>query len=513
MTLVFSGSGATIVLGFIALAALLIILIFRDRLKGMSVGFGSYKFTFDEKQQSTSPVSGPAGASSDQPSVSVAAAEAESQNKELRENKYQAIIELNSAIESRNREGIEAAFAKLKLNPPWNMTDDEINAWEQDSLLVAGFSDALQTLIKIHGENNKLPYAARRLSRYYLRMKAYEEAYLYANSAIERSRSQSDKANSHILMSEIIKENKGDNASAQYLINSADNISDKKEISRLYTEAGNALKLAGEDNRAFASYEIALRADIHNESARFAIAYMASTKEATRLISLRHYRIYLESEVGSTVATNNLGVLYGELGLAQSKIRYWRMAQKNDDGFATGNLAMAFIDAGMADEAQRELDSAPDNIKNHTRMLHARSNLEAERDNDRRQAADLNEKAEKIWQSLRPWESDLSITDADCIGEWTCEFAANLSISKAESRYIINIKEGEYSIITGVNNVAGFSAYAATRDYRDKKSSILGSLGLSTTGTLFMCAKADSISVVYASQSQVMAWEFRKTAN
>lgn len=512
--LIFSGAGATIILAIAALTALVILIVCRDRLRGVSIGLGNYKLTFEEKPALPPPATGPAGASSDRPSAPAAIGESDAPEEKTDESKYQALMEMSDAVTERSRSGIEAAFSKLRANPPWEISAEELEAWEQSSLLRAGFSDALDNLIRTENQENRNPYASRQLARYYLRIRAFDEAVTHARNTLSRSQSNEDISIGHLLMAEIVREKEGRTASAQYLIEAAKNLKGKKEISRIYTEIGDTRKALEQKNLALASYEIALRADMRNETARFNAAYIASTEESSRLISLRHYQIYLETNAGNTIATNNLGVLYGELNLSISKVRQWRLAQKNDDGFATGNLAIALTDAGFADEAQKELDAASDSIKNHARMLYARGHLEEERDKDQQSRDDLVAKADKIWQCLRPWESDPQAANDEYFGDWRDEEGRTLTISKTDHNLALEIIDGDYKILSSPKTVAGVSTFAATREYKIKhNNSLLGALYGNSSGTMTTCTKPCMIRIIYADSGDVRSFEFTRSAS
>ncbi len=87
-------------------------------------------------------------------------------------------------------------------------------------------------------------------------------------------------------------------------------------------------------------------------SARFALAYKHSECENGDL-ALHHYSLIPPPSRDSTT-WNNLGVSYGEIGMAVRSVRAFRTAAESNETLAMSNLGFKLLSAGFIEEAQEQ---------------------------------------------------------------------------------------------------------------------------------------------------------------
>jgi len=80
---------------------------------------------------------------------------------------------------------------------------------------------------------------------------------------------------------------------------------------------------------------------------------------------------------------NNLGLLYGTLGLPLAKVTLLKRPAEKKMAMPSANLANIYVESGFYDDAEKLLRDLPDNILRSELILAAQQNLQrAEKEND-----------------------------------------------------------------------------------------------------------------------------------
>jgi tetratricopeptide (TPR) repeat protein len=107
-------------------------------------------------------------------------------------------------------------------------------------------------------------------------------------------------------------------------------------------------------------FEKALKLNPDNTELRFSLAYSYGGQDFGKAMAVHHYRILLEQRPGYSIATNNLSVIYDEIGAASKKISLLRGAVgRKDNSYVAANLATAYARAGFIDDARGYLLDIP----------------------------------------------------------------------------------------------------------------------------------------------------------
>jgi Tfp pilus assembly protein PilF len=150
-------------------------------------------------------------------------------------------------------------------------------------------------------------------------------------------------------------------------------------ISNLYHRSGNMELKA-------ISLEKAIECSPNDKDLRFDAAYSYNDAGLVHL-SLLHYLKATEFDPDHSSALNNVGIVYGQLGMPVKQIKSYKRASNNKNTLASANMAYQYIEAGFAEEAKILLQEANQEENVHSNVNKALSALA-----DARQSEDDKEK-------------------------------------------------------------------------------------------------------------------------
>ena len=195
--------------------------------------------------------------------------------------------DLIDAVEKRDRSKIEKIFEEFKVKPIFETGFPyELEVWKNVELLQAGFSDARSELERIEKENSKEFDASRALARYYLSIRASEQALPHIEIIFGRAATDPMRTTACLLKADYIEEVQGRRAATSFLVSELGLISDLESRSKLLADLGDRYKKDNREALAMAAYESALVCDVHNTGARFQLAYLYGENDVLRALAI-----------------------------------------------------------------------------------------------------------------------------------------------------------------------------------------------------------------------------------
>lgn len=206
LQLVFSASGATIAVCVAIVVVAVIIFLLSRRFPQISLQYGSSKLELKRDSIATEAQHERAGVASDIPTTigtekEAAAVLAGVDSQDDFGNRH---YELMKAVENQDRSQIEKVFDSLKIKPI-GYAPYQLDVWKNAELLRAGFADARTELERIERENPKDSDASRALVRYYLGIRATEQARIHVDILLARAVNDEKLATAALLKLNISK--------------------------------------------------------------------------------------------------------------------------------------------------------------------------------------------------------------------------------------------------------------------------------------------------------------------
>ncbi|HML07388.1 MAG TPA: tetratricopeptide repeat protein [Xanthobacteraceae bacterium] len=415
--LAFSAPGATIAICVAIVVVAVIVYLLSRRFPQISLQYGSSKLELRRDLIPTDTKPTQIGVASDLPIATEAEKGAASAITGADSQEGKRYFALTEAVEKQDRPQIEKIFESFRLRPI-GYAPYQLEVWENVELLRAGFADARIELERIERENPKDSDASLALARYYLGIRAAEEARIHIEILLTRADSDEKLTAAMLLKSSYIESLEDRDAAIKYLLSAANKISQLQSQSKIYEALGDRYRDQKRDGLAIAAYERALACDVHNKDARFQLAYIYAQNDALQSLSLRHYRILLRQDPRYWSAENNLGVVYEKLGLKLHKIEAWQSAAERNDGYSVGNLMFAYLETGFVEKAEKVYEEAASHVKSNPRVIAAYTQLKGIRDQENERLDQVREDGEAIWRELTKGNISFEKAAEDWIGDW-----------------------------------------------------------------------------------------------
>jgi hypothetical protein len=422
LSLIFSSSGAVIIICVTVIFVATIILILSRRYPVIAFQFKGSKVELRRQEAQVDPKTIEAGAAaspSDRPALAETTVAGTLPSPASDEENRPNLFDLTDAVEKQDLALIGQIFDGFKDRPPFaGALPYDLEVWRNMELLKAGSSGAISELQRIEREKPKDTDASETLARYYLRIRAYQQAALHVEVMFSRADTDERLTTAVLLQAKILEQTNGNAAAAAYLIEKIPSIKGAEFQSRIFADLGEKFSNEKDQPSAIAAYEESLKHDVHNKDARFQLAYLYAQVEALRTLSVRHYRILLQQDRRYWSVQNNLGAEYEKFGLHVLKIRAWRAALERGESYPLGNLMFAHLEAGFLKEAQELYDSAPSHTKSGPRVAAAHSLAQRIEDEERDKLEGFQRGAEKIWGELGKDVFLLGGKADDWVGTW-----------------------------------------------------------------------------------------------
>jgi tetratricopeptide (TPR) repeat protein len=184
------------------------------------------------------------------------------------------------------------------------------------------------------------------------------------------------------------------------------------------------------------SFEKALKLNPDNTDLRFSLAYSYGESGYGNAMAAYHYRILLTQRPGYSMATNNLSVIYDEIGATGEKVSLLREAvRRKDNSYVAANLATAYARAGFIEDARGYLQDIPAGEQQEAIVRAAYRNVVDQVKADK-QVSEKLEQLIKIEKDL-VYDDGLSQLDQSShelllrfVGEWAVPNRMTLSITE-----------------------------------------------------------------------------------
>lgn len=452
MELIFSAPGATIT---VAVIFLIVVIIFtaskslREFVAGRSLKFGQFEFgqlpapQDNTKIEENTAVVPPSSESPDE-GVENSGADIDKENElPLEVEGENAFIRMMYAAAYRDREAseIEDAYQKISSLHGRQISDEHLETLRCRLRLEVGVIEAVGELKELEKNHKEWTDPSNALTEYYKKLERYDLAQSHAETAIARATNGLEKAYSFAQMADIISKTEGSREAVSYLSDSTSSLNESGAKANVYEKIADILQ---EDDwlQAAKALEEALRLNPEKKETRFKLAYLYGER-GRKLNSLYHYRILCTQDTNYDFAMNNLGVLYGELGLKGKNIETWKHSANGGHVFSTGNIALSMIDSGFFDEARTLLNTVPSEDRENKRVLYAFNLLSSKPEQEEKELKKYIN-ATKVHHNLMlkavEQENRVGtkfIEEGDLVGSWKASGGAEIVFSRNEGQKLI----------------------------------------------------------------------------
>lgn len=409
LTLIFSPSGATIVVCLTIILLAILFIVFHRRFRGIIFGYKDVRIEVPREEISTL-----IEAERDEKFSKIAVEEPKKQET----TKEFPIISLFDAVSEQSREGIEKAVEELRKDPPFGFTLRELEIYKWYQLVRAGFHDALNDLKKADQDRPDESYAPEYLARYYLSIRSTENTKLYLEKAEQRARGDKTRADIAILRAALVELEIDKNAAAQSLLATAPTLEDGQQKARIYAEAAKLYRDGKNSILAALNYEIALSLNSEDTSSRFSLALIYAEMPGLKHLAFRHYRVLLQQNHSHAGALNNIALLYETFGVPSKGNALLRQAAEKEDGHAIGNLAATYLAAGFVEDAKRIIADAPANLQKAERVLAVENDIQKADEQAKEKIEKLRSDADKVWLRVHEFPIFKLDDDNNYSGKW-----------------------------------------------------------------------------------------------
>jgi tetratricopeptide (TPR) repeat protein len=414
------------------------------------------------------------------------------------------LSDLLDAINKHDKDAINKVFDHFKDNPPF--PDDfpyDVDVWRHLELLRAGFSESRVDLERIERERIGSADASMALAKYYLDIHAPQQAIPHMEVVFKRAKLDLDMAHAVLIKAGYTREVDGYESACNFLISESYRVTSEAGLSLIYERLGDYFRDNKKELQAIASYERALKCDVHNKDARFQLAYLYGEIDALSTMAIRHYRILLQQDRRYWSAQNNLGVQYQKLEMHWHKIEAWKEALDRGEEFPLSNLMFAYLETGFIEPAKLLHKSAPEYVRSGTRVAAAYSKLQRMPGEEREKLDSYLQSAEEIWREFTKDDVDLAVSEESWLGEWQ-QLGGVSKLKVSRSGEFIEVEEEAGSIIRKGYLRAGRIAIGTISEEdksRDKRIGLLALGGYSSgAGHFIIFSTKKALKVLHVSE-------------
>lgn len=251
----------------------------------------------------------------------------------------------------------------------------------------------------IEDDNEQKSNAYYYLSLIYNDANNYKKAVDLADKALKLTSDSDQKAHCISKISEFHYENDYPNKALEIILSNIDCINDKEPKSILYRALARYYKKI--DNKLLESvaYQKALELSPNNTYLLFDAAYNYSeTKEPLKDLGFLLYKKLLGFNPKSTLALNNIGVAYKNLGLNIKSVEQYKKAFEFENTLAASNIANQLIQLGFVNEASEYLDKAKEFKDAHENVYSATSLIKSKIKEEKELEEKILQKAKKKYK-------------------------------------------------------------------------------------------------------------------
>jgi tetratricopeptide (TPR) repeat protein len=295
-----------------------------------------------------------------------------------------------------------------------------------------GDASALITLKAKAGASPEAYAANGTLANYYRSIGERDEALKCLENRFQHAPDSARKLHSARALATLLVEIGKWESSVALLKDQLSYFQSSPDQAELWEEIGTIYKAKNLFWRSRLCFEKALKLNPDNTDLRFSLAYSYGEQDFGKTMAVHHYRILLEQRPGYSIATNNLSVIYDEIGAASKKISLLRGAVgRKDNSYVAANLATAYARAGFIDDARGYLLDIPADEQQESIVRGAHRNIREQIEAD-------EELSKKLEQLMNLEKSIIYDSGLHQIGEQEDELFGKLVgewLVPGESRY------------------------------------------------------------------------------
>lgn len=255
-----------------------------------------------------------------------------------------------------------------------------------------------------------------------------------------------------------IFDQKGAQASTEFIRSLLMDGANPNVISESATIVAKRLKDSGDEASARILYEIALRHNQSDNSARFDLAHLYGAQYGLETRSFYHYNLLMSRDYSVSAVANNLGILAEEVKKSLVQYSFLEDAIEKQNPLAHSNLANELIGAGFVKRAEIVLDATSslqgfeeNAAASKVKLLSAARQSTEEREAMRTLAAAENRKFQRLfgealewWQSLAPASASGTAFTADGHNLEIIDGAVKVSVTVSTEGFSGSLKKAGF---------------------------------------------------------------------
>lgn len=351
----------------------------------------------------------------------------------------EAFSEQDNALATQILEGIQR-----NENNPDKRFDNE-NIFQYFSFTTGNNTTALQKLEELNKNStndHQLKESSSWLSVIYNEIKDYQKSKNLWESAISRCKSEEDKTNYIINLSDTHKNIDDIKTARELLEYRLTETTDRYQKSSLYIALARHLKEQGDIRGQSLALEKSVEYSPGNREILFDAAY-AQSNDHLNLLAISNYSTLIDIDPNNATALNNLGVCAGALNVEGKQVEYYKKSKNKGYTLAMANLASLYMDSGFFDEAEDILTEAIKSDDPHENAGNAFYKLKNKKTATNETWSNYLKKSKDFQRRIRAYGEayfDCKLPHLNIPGVWKTEAGDNVHITISE-----NLINGKWS--------------------------------------------------------------------
>ena len=303
-----------------------------------------------------------------------------------------------------------------------------------------GVSSAINALKIQSGPAPDSFFANAVLAHYYQSIGENHAAVQYSQYQFDHAPDRTRKFNSALRLAKFLTDADKWEDGISFLKNQMSYFQLPNEHAALWEAIGELYGLRGLNWRKHLCFEKSLNLNPDNTELRFALAYSYGEKVLWKAMAAHHYEILLEQTPLNSTASNNLSVIYDEVGAVGRKISLLRNTQRRkDNAYVSANLATAYAKAGFLRNARDCLEQVSVGEQQVNIVQAAYRTIKDRSEGDRQIVTKLDSVA-KLNRDLIETRALAALNETDeellarFIGEWQLGGSTIVRISKEDGK-------------------------------------------------------------------------------
>lgn len=290
----------------------------------------------------------------------------------------------------RDANGLDDAYCQYKDHADRDMSEEELESVYAFLQIRVGRADSFEKLHELETSNKEWIAPSRYLCDYYRSLKSFDKALEHVTVGKSRAGDEESIIGLELRRAGIfIQQDRGGEILGD-LYSLIENTESGKGKAQIYEKLADVYEELGDSVRKCRALERALLASPVNKDVRFRLAYEYGESDETIADSIYHYQVLARQDREYSSVLNNLALGFDKLGLKGEALRLWKIAAKSDWPYPSGNRAIELAKAGFYDEAEKIIEEIPEPYRTKSRAIEASNYIKQERSKVKERIEDLN---------------------------------------------------------------------------------------------------------------------------